>query len=209
MKQMIPQQHTGAASETVCIITAQNEEDAKTLFTKARKNLLNVNNWEELAGGLSASFQLVDEKGHTALRTPQIGDYFKISIPAPGNESGKGHDWVKVEDMEDITQDEHQAFTAVRVRPTKAPAGQPCADSHHFFTQDATSTFYVKRDGKTVSAAVLGRNEKPNTKPTGLLNKVRNLVVGCLAAVGFNKPQWRALAKGILEKDVDAITFRQ
>ncbi len=208
MKPATPQQYTGVQSNTRHSITTSTDEQAEQLFNKARKNLFNVNNWEELSGSMSATFRLIDKAGNKVVRTPRIGDYFKIDIPAPDNKSGRGHDWVQIEKIEDNLQNPQQSHTAITVRPTNAPDGEENA-CHHFFTNEATSTFSVERNKTTITAAVYGRNEKPNTDTPRLFDKIRNAVIGFLAMLGFNKPQWSSLVKGILEKDTDAITFQK
>jgi hypothetical protein len=196
----IPTQHTGAKSDTVHTITTHTEEEANQLFEKACNNLLNVNKWQQLAGGLSASFELTDEHGKKVHRTAQKGDYFKINIPAPGNESGHGYDWVQVEKIDKQEQPNGNQCVTMRVRPAQHPAEQQ-PESSHFFTSDATSSFCVEKRGLTISAEVHGRNEKPNTNTVSWFNKIRNVVIGFLAMLGMNKPQWKALVKGILEKE--------
>ena len=208
MKPATPKQVTGAKSDTTHSITTSTNEQAAHLFNKARKNLLNINTWEELTGKHSASFQLINKEGEPARRSPQAGDYFKINIPAPDNESGGGYDWVQVEAVEENLQNPEQSYTAIQVRPAAAPTGEKDA-CHHFFTNDATSTFSVERCKTTITAAVYGRNEKPNTDAKGFFNRVRNAVIGFFAMLGLNKPQWGSLVKGILEKDADAITFQK
>lgn len=208
MKKLVPPQHTGQHSETAHSIVATNDKQACQLFTKAKKNLLAINNWHYLSGNLSASFQLLDADAKSTNRAPQKGDYFKIDIPGPGTKKGQGYDWVKVEAIEEENYSEQHIYIAIKVRPTKSPAGEPDA-SNHFFTSEATSTFSVERKGKKVTAAVIGRNEKPNTKTSNPFSKIRNAVVGFLAMLGFNKPQWKTLVKGILEKDADAATFQE
>lgn len=206
MDKPIPQQHTGAQSDTFHALTTRTEAEATQLFEKACRNLLNVNKWQQLAGSLSASFELTDEHGKKVYRAAQKGDYFRINLPAPGNESGHGYDWVQVEKIEKKLTEGHEQAVIMQVRPAQHPA-ENHPESSHFFTSDATSSFCVERKNNTVSAAVHGRNEKPNTHSGSWLNKIRNAVIGFLAMLGMNKPQWKALVKGILEKDAETANF--
>jgi hypothetical protein len=57
----------------------------------------------------------------------------------------------------------------------------------------------VKRTGKTVSAAVHGRNETPNNADVGLHDKIRNTIVALSARIGLAGPQWKKLVNGFLE----------
>lgn len=206
MSKPIPPQHTGAQSDTSYTLTARTDADAKQLFEKASNNLLNVNKWQQLAGSVSASFELIDEQGKKVYRAAEKGDYFRINIPAPGNESGHGYDWVQVEKIDKQLAVPGNQYIIMQVRPAQHPTEQQ-PDSSHFFTSDATSSFCVEKRGKSVTAAVHGRNEKPNTHTGGLLNRFRNFIIGFLAMLGMNKPQWKALVKGILEKDAETINF--
>jgi len=74
------------------------------------------------------------------------------------------------------------------------------AITEHFFSKEATSSFLVEHAGRKVEASVKGRNELPNVEIHGLINKIRNLLIGLGAMIGLNYPQWKALVKGILTK---------
>src|SRR5690606_25373642 len=119
---------------------------------------------------------------------PAIGNYFRINIPGPGSPAGDGYDWVRVEKIEDeIAPDAEQESFTIQVRP--APNPKKREETAHFFDSGATSSFVVNRKDRTVSAAVFGRNEKPNTKSRSLPDKIRNAVVGKSAQAGFSDIQ--------------------
>ncbi|HEV7620967.1 MAG TPA: hypothetical protein VGO09_04505 [Flavisolibacter sp.] len=176
-------------------------EEAKQLFNEAKGRLLDVNKWDKICGEGSAKFTLTDESGHEVQSIPEVGYYFKIDIPGPGTKEGDGFDWVRVEAIEedrDIKED--YQYIIMRVRPSAKPDSDK-KDVAHFFSGKSTSNFLVYRESKIVTAAVLGRNEVPNTKEnTSLLDKIRNALVGIGAAAGFSNPQWKKLVKGLLGK---------
>ena len=75
-------------------------------------------------------------------------------------------------------------------------------DVAHFYSDEATSNFIVRRDGTKVTAGVYGRNEKPNVKKSDtVIDKIRNAVVGTGGVSGFSKLQWKALVSGLLETE--------
>lgn len=192
-KTIVPKHRKGSKSVSYYSAKAPDVIAAKKLFEKAKLNLLNVNAWHELAGSVSADFQLINEKGKKIYTPVQKGNYFRINIPpAPG------YDWVRVEAIEEEHQPDYDR-TAIRVRPAVPPYGN-YENVVHFFTPDATSSFLVERKARKVTASIYGRNEIPNTKTSSLLKKVRNLIVAMAAIIGFNKPQWKGLVKGIIEK---------
>ncbi|HET7897956.1 MAG TPA: hypothetical protein VFL47_09810, partial [Flavisolibacter sp.] len=116
----------------------------------------------------------------------------------PGTKTGAGHDWVRIEEIVEFAEDMDD-FTSIRVRPANNPTSRN-SDIAHFYTDDATSNFIIKREGTKVTAGVYGRNEKPNISAVETLaDKVRNAVVGTGGAVGFSKLQWQTLVKGLLE----------
>jgi hypothetical protein len=196
---MIPQQEHGAKSATTHSIKLPGISSAKELFQIARRNLLNVNNWHQLAGTGSAVFHVVNSHGEETNDVVKEGNYLRITIPnIPGTPDGSGDDWVKVERINEHEEPDYE-YVGIRVRP----AVPPFHNKHevaHFFATDATSTFSIERNLNTVVAAVNGRNEKPNTATHTLLSKIRNFFVATGAMLGFNKPQWKSLVKGLVRK---------
>lgn len=195
----IPQHEEGTAVSVEDSVEFATDEEAQTFFQQVKERLLNVNGWRQYAGTLSADFKLTDKGGNEVERRPQKGDHFKINIPAPGILTGDGYDWVQIEDL--VEDAEHLSeCTSIRVRPTSNPENKN-PDVAHFYTDEATSNFIVKREGKKITAGVYGRNEKPNVKAAdSLLDKLRNAVVGTGSVTGFSKLQWKALVSGLLDK---------
>lgn len=195
----IPEQTEGVAVNVEDTVELENEEEAAGFFQLVKERMLHVNSWHQFAGTLSANFTLTDGSGSEVERKPQQGDYFKIDIPAPGLQTGEGFDWVQIEEI--IEQAEGMdEYTAVRVRPASSPVNAN-PDVAHFYTDEATSNFIVKREGSKVTAGVYGRNEKPNVKEAdSVLDKVRNAIVGTGGVTGFSKLQWKALVSGLLER---------
>jgi hypothetical protein len=196
----IPEHESGTAVDAEDFVELETEDDAKRFFQALKKRMLNIKGWHQYAGVLSADFTLTDEKGNEVDRAPQKGDHFKINIPAPGIQTGEGFDWVQVEEFIDEAENADEC-TSIRVRPVSSPVN-PNPDVAHFYTNEATSNFIIKREGKKVTAGVYGRNEKPNIKEAdNLLDKVRNAIVGTTGVTAFSKLQWNALIKGWLQKD--------
>jgi hypothetical protein len=197
--EIVPQQQEGTKKDIDHSITAQSDEEAVELFNIARNRLVDVNHWHELCGITSANFTLTDASGKEVNRTAEEGDHFKINLPAPGSNEGEGYDWVQIESIENKgTANDPAEYIAIKVRPTANPQ-TPSDEVAHFFKEDSTSSFVVMRDGKTITAAVLGRNEKPNTETDNIIDKVRNAVVGVTAILGFSNVQWNSLVKGLLD----------
>ena len=71
-------------------------------------------------------------------------------------------------------------------------------DIAHFFSDEATSSFVVKREKNRVIAGVYGRNEKPNTDSETLTDSIRNTAMAAGALSGFSKIQWKSLVAGLL-----------
>lgn len=195
----IPDQITGAETNTEHSITLPNTIDAVEKYKVVCRRLLDVNNWKEICGTGSAEFQLLDANGEEVDRQAQLNDYFKIDIPGPGTGSGDGYDWVNVEkiDSTEPLNKEEQSFL-MQVRPCSNPLSKT-RDTSHFLSHKATSTFSVERRMNTITASVYGRNEIPNTKTHNVLDKIRNTIVGAGAVAGESKIQWTLLVKGLLK----------
>lgn len=192
----VPEQKTGAQSNTEVEKKCSTEEEAHLLYTKAAKRLLTPNLWHRVAGTGGAQFYLTDSTGNEVDRAPQKGDHFKIDVPGPGPATGDGFDWVRIEEIIKEDGADAQRIT-IRVRPATNPTNNK-HDVAHFFSEEATSNFVVERTGTVVKAAVHGRNEAPNTSAEALLDKARNTAVATGAISGFAKLQWSNLVNGFL-----------
>ncbi len=102
-----------------------------------------------------------------------------------------------VDENQDVLQDSETLL--IRVRPADNPSTND-SNVAHFFSDKATSNFVVSRERNVVTAAVYGRNEKPNTSTDKPLDKTRNVVIGTTAVAGFSNPQWKSLVNGVLGK---------
>lgn len=198
-EEQIPEQQSGASSDTAAEQSFETEAAAKHFFDVVKSRLLQVNRWHEWAGAGTADFRLTDAAGNEVDRAPKAGDHFKIDIPGPGPRSGEGYDWVRVEAVEEA-HDAGGDSLLVRVRPASSPLNNN-PDVAHFFAGEATSNFLVKRMGNTVSAEVHGRNEKPNTAAQKVVDKARNTAVASGAVTAFSKLQWKALVNGLVKRE--------
>jgi hypothetical protein len=194
-EEIIPQHDKGTQTNTESSIELSSEKEAKDFFKTVRERLLNVNKWHDYAGSASADFQLTDKNGNPVDRKPQKGDHFKIDIPAPGTITGEGNDWVQIEAVE-----EDEDSIGIRVRPATNPTNER-EDVAHFFDEEASSSFLVKREAKKITAGVYGRNEKPNTRTETLIDKLRNATIATGAISGFSKLQWKSLVNGLVKKN--------
>lgn len=187
----------GAHKKAEHSVVAKDREAALDKFKNAHKRMLNVNIWHKLGGMASADFELTsgtDEKERLA----QIGDFFRIDIPGPGPISGGGYDWVKVEAIEDNSNPSGESENySMTVRPCSNP-NKSGDDIAHFFTADATSTFVIRRDGNTITAAIYGGNEVANTDTGNIIDKARNATVAAAAVAGIAKLEWGSMVKGFL-----------
>lgn len=193
----VPGQQSGIETNTEHVKEFETPFQAKQFYQVARERLLNVNEWRRLAGQ-GAHFQVTDQQGKEADRPVQKNDHFKIDIPGPGNASGDGYDWVQIEAI-DAGASNDEEFTAIRVRPATNPLNRK-KDIAHFFSDEATSSFVVKRENNRVIAGVYGRNEKPNTDSETLTDSIRNAAMAVGAFSGFSKLQWKSLVAGLLKE---------
>ena len=199
VEDIIPEQQSGIETNTETSVEFNSPEEAKIFYQKVKRRLLNVNDWQGLAGTLTADFQLTDKEGKEVNRTAEKGDHFKIDIPGPGPVTGDGFDWVRVEAIEEKEEEDMQSI-ALRVRPAANPNNE-IKDVAHFFSVEATSCFMVKQEKNTVTAAIYGRNEKPNTDTETIVDKARNTAIATGAVTGFAKLQWKSLVNGLVRKE--------
>lgn len=193
---IVPEHYTGKIIDTESTIEFNSPDEAKSFFKTVRERLLDVNSWHQLAGVGTAEFQVVDKEGMEVDRPVQKGDYFKINVPGPGPASGEGYDWVRVEEIKEVSGPVVESV-GIRVRPCPSPQNDD-QEIAHFYSEESTSNFIVAREGQKITAGIYDRNTKPN-KDAESLDKARDMVVGLVAVTGFSKFQWHQLAEGLLE----------
>jgi hypothetical protein len=200
IEQLLPPQTRGMSTTTTAQVSAGKESDARFIFERATKRLLDVNEWTDHCGALSAGFQLTDDEGEALMGRAAVGDYIRIDIPGPATDEGRGYDWVKIEKIEQppVTTG---GLSLLQVRPCANPQLKDQKAIAHFLEESATSTFIIEWIDRKVSATVYGRNEVPNTSHPGTGDKIRNAVVGTLGAIGLSKIQWKALVEGLLQRE--------
>ena len=195
----IPSQKKGTETGAKHDVTTETQVNAHQLFIIARNRLKDINNWKTYSDIQLTDTVLTDEMGTPVNREPYEGDYIKIDIPGPGPESGDGYDWVRIEKIEDNSDEfaGNESF-AIRVRPASNPTSGT-NDVSHFYTSDASSTFIVNRINKEVSATEAGKNEIANTDTKSIKDNIRNATVATASAVGIASIQWKLLMQGILK----------
>ena len=193
---IIPDQYTGEEIQSDASTTGESDQEIEMIYGTASERLLAVNAWHDIAGTLSARFQVHDKNGIAVQRTVTKGDYLRIDIPGPGSAEGDGFDWVIVEELKEINTEELKCI-GFRVRPTASPlAGEKRIA--HFYDPSATSTFMITCSGKTVSASITDRNLRPNKQSAGA-DKIRATAVGLSAISLFSKIQWQQLANALIK----------
>ena len=165
-------------------------------FKQASQRLLHPQQWEELCGSGSASFDVLSE--NLSVKTEGIveGDYIRINVPGPGPRSGDGYDWVRVALIE--SSDDAGGHLGVKLVPCANPkedGGEPS----HFFSEDSSSTLTVRLNDLTLSARYHGRNETVNNETGSVVDNIRNTVVATGALAGFSEWQWKRLIRGLVE----------
>ncbi|MEO5906491.1 MAG: hypothetical protein ABIQ11_07185 [Saprospiraceae bacterium] len=197
---ILPDQYTGKSIEAQSSVELSNEQDARNFYHTVKARLLDINQWHQLAGVISAKFQLVDAQGEEVEREPQIGDYFKIDIPGPGSKDGDGYDWASIEAMNEVTDGNNQSI-GLRVRPCPNPLGGS-QNVAHFYSEESTCSFIIKQEGTSIHARIIDRNVKPNDVASSLMDKLRDSAVGIGAIIKFSELQWKNLVEGFV-KPVD------
>lgn len=196
---VLPEQYTGTEIIAEADRTCNDIEEATTLFHRSKSKLLNVDLWDEILGTITAGFCVTDDKGNATGKPVEQGNILRVDIPGPGSSSGDGYDWVIVEELKEVEENDIQSI-AFRVRPTFNPKGET-KNIAHFYDQEATSTFMVTRTGNNVYSTVVDRNIKPNDDTNSIADTLRNMPVA-IGAIGLlSKLQWKSLAEGLLKSE--------
>ena len=171
------------------------DHDAEAAYATLRARLLDVNGWETLNVSMHTAFALYDASGAWVDRVPMPGDFIRIDLRGPGSPAGSGYDWVCITELTE--QKEEPVWTAFTVRPSRVP-GATTGPTAHFFTQEATNTFIVRKLGNCLYAEVHGRNERSNLPDDSLADRMRNRAVALAGKVGLGKVQWQDWTDGMI-----------
>ncbi|MDQ1095833.1 MULTISPECIES: hypothetical protein [Chryseobacterium] len=195
----VPPQKTGGFHDTESLKKFDSPEKAAENFHLLKERLFSVNEWKSYCGKGSADFQLYDSAGHPVQRIPRISDFIRINIPGPGDQAGKGFDWVEIIQITHQNTDQKESILI-----TSSPCSNPEENKNsyiaHFYSEKATSNFRISHSGSILKAGIHGRNESPNFKAK-LTDKIRNLMVALVGIFGFSKIQWKCLTDGLLDFD--------
>jgi hypothetical protein len=197
---IIPSQHSGREIEAESLVSFPDTDEARMFYERAKNRLLDVNNWQKIAGILSAGFQVVNSEGEELFHNVEKGNYLRIDVPGPGSKAGDGYDWVFVEELFENDKDHPQSI-GFRVRPSENPLGNP-GETAHFYSGNSTSSFIVTREENQVYAWIVDRNIGSNQQATSITDKIRDSTVGKSALGIFSKLQWQGLAEGIVKRGV-------
>lgn len=194
----IPEQVVGKSLDYSRELNLPDETAAFNRYRQIVKKLLEVNEWKQIAVGLSAEFVIVNEKKETQLRRVKKNDYIRIDIPGPGVPSADGYDWVKVTAFDQYDhQNKRKTFISLQPCPDPSTLDDEAA---HFFKKYTSSNIVIKQEGTVVSLQYAGRNEVINTETDHMLDNVRNFLVGLGAKLGASYPQWKALIDGLAKQ---------
>ena len=198
-EQTIPHQQIGRATDFDEERSFNTQTEAHEAFKKAAARLLTVSEWHNYAGPGSSRFCMTNNMGEEVAGFAKEGFLINIDLPVPGSDAGDGLEWVMIERIEAAGGAKGaEEYISLTARPIPDPR-KADPEIAHFYKDQSTSTFIVKRIGKTVNAAVHGRNETPNNEQVGLHDKIRNTVIALTARIGLAGPQWKKLARGLLE----------
>ena len=201
MENITPTQKGGGRSDTYSSVTLADIALADAHYELAKTRLININEWQQIAGKRSAAFKLFDAHGQPKEGNICLHDHFRIDVPGPGPTAGDGFEWVQVVEMYEQNTGVQKTFQ-MTVQPVPSPLNQKEAVAH-FFSDDASSTFIVAQHVKNVVAEVHGRNEMPNTESANIIDKVRNTVIASFGILGFSKMQWKQLTEAIIRNELE------
>lgn len=193
IQDFLPVNRIGSENNAVTFLRYDTDSEILEKFKMLKKNLLNINGWNVNSGKNPTKFFLYKENLDDKSFLAEENDLVKIKIPAPANKLGRGFDWVKILKIQEIERNDFQAIL-IQMKPHSCPESKGKGIAH-FYTDDATSTFILAKENKTIQLSVHGRNEIPNTKNIGFINALRNYFVANGGIFGGSKIQWQHFAK--------------
>lgn len=168
-----------------------DEATARKAFERAKKKLFDVNSWSELPG-FSSEFKLYNDRGELrSVKKPEVGDYVLINLPGPAPAN-----WVKV-----VGVKEEDNMAEFIVSPSEDPKKKGTKEIKHFFIDEATSTFRVKREHKSIFAHEIGKNIAINNEGEEAGDRgIINTIIAGSGWAGLQKVQWEKLTDYLVHK---------
>lgn len=168
-----------------------DEATARKAFERAKKKLFDVNSWSELPG-FSSEFKLYNDRGELrSVKKPEVGDYVLINLPGPAPAN-----WVKV-----VGVKEEGSMAEFIVSPSEDPKEKGTKEIKHFFIDEATSTFRVKREHKSIFAHEIGKNIAINNEGEEAGDRgIINTIIAGSGWAGLQKVQWEKLTDYLVHK---------
>lgn len=197
MYENIPQQFEGKSFDYHKSVTLATKEQAELFYEQVKFRLLDINHWDKVAELPSATFTVKEASGDTIDRPVREGDHIRIDIPGPGLPSAGGYDWVRVQTITEMEENDGRSIT-LTLHPAPDPT-QELMDTAHFFKQIASSTILLAQNDRYIELHYAGRNEVINTDNASMLDNFRNFMVGLGAKLGASFPQWKALIDGLAD----------
>jgi hypothetical protein len=164
----------------------KTEEIAIMEFERSKSKLFDVSRWSDMPG-ITSTFKLFNWKGEDLHDIkPSKGDYIYIKLPGPLPEN-----WVTI-----IAIEEQEDFAEFIVSPSPKPQarGKEKDEIEHFFVDEATSTFRINREGDTLFAYEIGKDEWINNQGKEAANREWiNTLIAAGGWMAFQKIQWEKL----------------
>lgn len=182
--------HASGLQRTVTALRVRldSPEQAQAAFEGMLDRFHHPDRWFQsprVPDAMRLHYRLADATGvRVTDRGPTVGDFGSIRL---GHSTAD--DWVRIEA---VGVDVPAGRAAMTFRPTRAPIGTPHADEvTHFYTDEATNTMSIRRDGDSIVSSVDVRNVRHNTgdrAPVG--RRLRNHVIGLGTQAGGQKWMW-------------------
>jgi len=194
----IPRHTDGESHDTVSVHCANTIDMAIERYGELESRLTSVNEWHSFSDKVKAEFCLVDPATGRQVNELKEGILVRIDIPGIGNPSGHGFDWTEIIDVQSESNDMAFPYFMFTLRPSP-PADAPDSKISHFYTEESTNTFIVRRVGTCIYAEVHGRNERENTSDVPLMDSLRNKAVAVGGKLGLGKINWFGFTEALLK----------
>lgn len=194
----IPEQLKGGCHDIVSMQCANTVDIAKLYYEELQRRLIAVNEWHSFSEKNKAKFVLINPITNQATDKLEIGNLIRIDIPGPGSPSGSGFDWTEITNIEIGNEGQEFPYFSFTVKPCPAPNTTDKTVAH-FYDEESTNTFIVRRVGTCIYAEVHGRNQIENTSDAPLLDILRNKAVAIGSKFGIGSLNWMGFTSALLE----------
>jgi len=180
----------------VAAISCYTTHESEELYGFLKISLVDINNWNEFAGGISFQSKLTDKNGSAVSRFAKVGDLIRITLHSRQS-VGRLYEWLEINTIEEKLHGQTEIFF-ITISPVINPETD-IPDPSQFMRPAGNVTLFVVRDDRKIELQVYTHIKTTGYQFFGLRDRLRHVFSTFISGSGIHEIQWPTLLKSILK----------